>query len=93
MVVESRIPVPGKRIAARLIEEQAYLLDPRKEELQCLNEVGSFVWAQIAERRFSVAALGLAVVERFEVSHEEAARDLREFLIELESLGFIDYMD
>jgi hypothetical protein len=93
MVVETRIPVPGKRIAARLIEEQAYLLDPRKEELQCLNEVGSFLWARIGERRFSVSDLGLAVVEHFEVSAEEAAKDIRDFLAELESRGFIDYMD
>ena len=93
MVEDSRIPVPGKRIAARLIDERAYLLDPRKEELQCLNEVGSFIWDHIAQRTYTVAQLSALMVDHFEVSTSDARSDLRDFLSELESREFIQYRD
>ncbi len=93
MVQDSRIPIPGQRIAARLIDERAYLLDPRQEELQCLNEVGSFIWEQIAQRKFTIRELSSMVVDEFDVSLADAQKDLGEFLSELESREFVRYRD
>ena len=93
MIKDSRIPIPGQRIAARLIDDRAYLLDPRKEELQCLNEVGSFVWGQIALRTLSVSELNELIVEHFEIAPDQAYGDLKDFFAELESREFIRYRD
>ena len=93
MVQDSRIPIPGQRIAARLIDDRAYLLDPRKEELQCLNEVGSFIWEQIAQRTFTVSELCALIVEEFDVGQPDAKKDLNDFLSELESRDFVRYRD
>jgi hypothetical protein len=86
-----RIPVPGRRVASRVIDGQALLLDPGHDELQRLNPVGSFLWGLIKERRHDVAALHTALVEAFEVEPSLADTDLHEFLNDLEARGLIDY--
>lgn len=84
-----RIITPHPRIAARLIGGRALILDPRTDALQRLNEVGSFIWGLIAERRHDRAALCVAVVEAFEVEAEDAAADVDAFLDALEAKGLI----
>lgn len=86
---DPRVIAPHPRIAARLIGGRALILDPRTDALQRLNEVGSFVWGLIAERRHSRAALCAAVVEAFEVEPSAAADDLDAFLAELEAKDLI----
>ena len=86
---DPRIIAPHPRIAARLIGGRALILDPRTDALQRLNEVGSFVWGLIAERRHDRAALCVAVVEAFEVEADAAAADLDVFLDALEAKGLI----
>jgi hypothetical protein len=86
-----RIPVPGRRVASRVIDGQALLLDPGRDELQRLNEVGSFLWGLIKERRHDVDALRAALAEAFEVEPSAAGIDLQDFLNELEARGLIVY--
>ena len=86
-----RIPVPGLRVASRVIDGQALLLDPGRDELQRLNEVGSFLWGLIKEKRHDVEALRLALAQAFEVSPSVANTDLQDFLNELEARGLIVY--
>ena len=54
-----------------------------------LNEVGATVWQSLDGARPLSAVLD-AVVERFEVTREEAERDLREFLVQLEGAGLVE---
>ena len=86
-----RIPVPGLRVASRVIDGQALLLDPGRDELQRLNEVGSFLWGLIKEKRHDVEALRLALIQAFEVEPSVANTDLQDFLNELEARGLIVY--
>lgn len=90
---DARIPVPGRQIASRIIKGRALLLDPDRDELQRLNDVGSFVWSMILERRHSVAEIDAAVVESFEVDAQTAAADVQAFLEELEQRGLIAWRD
>lgn len=54
-----------------------------------LNELGSFIWDILPQAEDEQAILR-AVLEEYEVSEEEAARDIDEFLGEMEKLGLID---
>lgn len=86
-----RIPVPGHRVASRVIDGQALLLDPGHDELQRLNEVGSFLWGLIKLRRHDVETLQQALIAEFEVDASTAQTDLLEFLKELEARNLIIY--
>lgn len=80
---------PHPRVAARTIGGRALILDPRTDALQRLNEVGSFIWDRIVERRFDRDGLLAAVLDAFDVEPEAAAADLDEMLAELESRDLI----
>lgn len=86
-----RCPVPGRSIASRLVAGRALILDPAADQLQRLNDVGSFVWARILEGGYDVRRLTDAVVDTFEVEPSEAEADVDAFLDELAARGYIEW--
>jgi hypothetical protein len=67
----SRADQPRFRVAShvvsRLIQGRALVLDARRDEIQQLNEVGSYLWEQLMQGPQSEQSLVRAVMERFEV--------------------------
>ena len=88
---QDMIIVPSRRIAARIVQGQALILDPATDALQRLNEVGSFIWARIAERSHTAASIQVALVAEFEVGEAQAASDLSSFLEKLSKGDLIAY--
>ena len=86
------IIVPHARIAARVVAGQALILDPRNDALQRLNEVGSFIWAKVAERRHTLNEITQSVVEEFDAHHDTIRADLERFVTELFDRDCIDYI-
>ena len=86
-----RIITPSRRIASRLIQGQALILDPSTDALQRLNEVGSFIWARITERRHTTDAIRDAMIAEFDVDEAQAAQDLSTFLEKLADRDLIAY--
>lgn len=84
------IPVPSRRVASRVIDGQALLLDPAEDRVHMLNEVGTFIWTLVRERRHNVRDLCRAVASEFEVDDDTALADLQEFLRGLSERGFIE---
>lgn len=80
---------PHPRVAARTIGGRALILDPRADELQRLNAVGSFIWDRIVERRFDRAGLLAAVIEAFDVEPAVATADLDALLAEMRERDLI----
>ncbi|HXH05837.1 MAG TPA: PqqD family protein [Vicinamibacterales bacterium] len=58
------------------------------EALYVLNEVGAFVWARL-DGRHTVREIAAAVVEAYDVSLEQAERDVGELVAALESAGLV----
>ena len=85
------IITPSRRIASRLIQGQALILDPSTDALQRLNEVGSFIWARITERRHTVDSIRDAMIAEFDVDEAQAALDLSPFLEKLADRDLIAY--
>lgn len=54
-----------------------------------LNEVGAFLWARLPGAE-DEAALVDAVLEEYEVSREEAASDVAEFIAQLKELKIVE---
>lgn len=59
------------------------------ESIYTLNETAARIWELIDGQR-SVREIGDQIVEEFEVSAEEAERDLLELLAQLESFGAVE---
>ncbi len=83
--------VPSRRIASRIVQGQALILDPATDALQRLNEVGSFIWARITERCHTAASIQAALVVEFEVDEAQAESDLSSFLEKLSKNDLIAY--
>ena len=80
-------------MVSRRIEDEVILVPIRQnvadlESIYTLNEVGAHIWDQIDGRRTTAEILAL-MVGQFEVSEEEAQKDLREFIEQLSSIGAI----
>lgn len=84
------MPRPARRVASRVIDGRALLLDPAEDRVHVLNDVGSFIWTLVNERRHSVIDLARAVSDEFEVEEASALADTREFLAGLLAQGFVD---
>ena len=80
-------------IVSRRIEDEVILVPIRRnvadlESIYVLSEVGAHIWEQIDGRRTTAEILPL-ILEEFEVSEEEAQKDLTEFMQQLRSIGAI----
>jgi hypothetical protein len=80
-------------IVSRKIADE-FILVPIKQRasdvdsIYTVNEVGSFIWEQIDEER-PLTEIRDLIVNEFEVSNEEAEKDLIEFLQQLEQVGAV----
>ena len=74
---ESRLRrVPG--IAWRVVEEEAILVNVRRDEVIHLDPVGSFIWSRM-DGRAPLEEIAKALVEEFEVDLETAVDDILDF--------------
>ncbi len=63
----------------------------RVAELDCVytvNEVGSLIW-DLVEHGTPLSEIATAICSAYEVTPEEAVRDLGEFLTDLEAAGLV----
>lgn len=81
---------PSLRVASRLIQGRALLLDPRHDRLERLNDPGSFIWSMIVARCHTEEEIAAAMVVEFEVTLDVARADLHDFVAELSSKGLIE---
>lgn len=86
-----RIPVPAREVASRIVRGTATLLHSRRDELERFNEVGTFIWSKLLEKRHDVGAISAAITEEFEVDEATARADLEAFLSWLQTRGLIDF--
>ena len=93
MSVSKEIYSHHDSIVSRRIEEEVILVPIRQnvadlESIYTLSEVGAYIWEQVDGRRTTAEILPL-IVEGFEVTEEEAQKDLKEFIEQLSSIGAI----
>ncbi len=73
-------------VSWRTIEGQAVLVFNREGEIQVLNEVGTYVWEHMCE---PVEIMARGIASEYDVSEEEALKDVEAFLEELKGSGAI----
>ena len=82
---------PRAGAVSRIVADQALILDPTKDEIRQLNEVGSWIWSMILKSTYTRDDILNSLIEQFEVSPQHAATDLDEFLTTLQALSLIEY--
>jgi methyltransferase-like protein len=80
-------------IVSRRIEDEVILVPIRQNvadlgSIYTLNEVGAYIWEQIDGQRTTAEIVSLVAGE-FEITEEEAQKDLTEFIEQLSSIGAI----
>ena len=89
MPKEKRVPVATGEFCVRELDHATIVLSVDGEQMHALDEVGAFIWKAIDGQRGADEILELILAE-YEVSREEAARDLDEFLEQLTDRGLIE---
>ena len=76
-------------VVKEVVDDRAFLLDDRGQEMIVLNPVGTMVWDALDEDR-GAAAIAASLVDQFaDVSLEELERDVESFLEELREAGLV----
>lgn len=75
-------PVLHEQVAARVVDGAAVVVLADVGEVNILNSVGTRVW-ELCDGSRSVNDIVRVIVDEFEVSQEEASRDVQEFLASL----------
>lgn len=71
-------------VSWRVIEGQAVLIFNKEGEVQVLNELGTFIWEHAEEGPEEVVR---RIVAQYEVTPDEAKKDLEEFVSSLLASG------
>ncbi len=82
MKLAKKYPVLHPQVAARIIDGEAVIVLPESSQVNVLNEVGSCIWKLIDGTR-SVGEITEAIVAEYDVTAEQAERDVNEFIQEL----------
>jgi coenzyme PQQ synthesis protein D (PqqD) len=78
----NKYPVAHPQVAARIVDGSAVIVLADSGTVTVLNEVGTSVWELIDGTR-SIGAIVQAIESEYEVSLEEAARDVQELIQQL----------
>lgn len=81
-MLSNKFPAPHPQAAARVVEGAAVIVLPDAGTVHVLDEVGTRVWELLDGSR-SVAQIAQEIESEYEVSGEQAARDVEEFAMKL----------
>lgn len=76
-------------VVSRVLDGEAVLLDLKEGIYFGLNEVGTFLWEQIAEGA-TLSGLRAQLVAEFDVDEPTADRDLQDLVAELRRRGLVE---
>lgn len=75
-------------IAWREVAEESLVVDPRSGRIFPLNPVAAFIWKKL-DGSLELGKIREEIEKEFEISREEAAQDLNQFVEELKQADLI----
>lgn len=87
-VLQEIVPVKHPDAAARVYDEEAFVVLPHKGQYKILNGVGTRVWALIDGSR-SAGEIATLIADEYDTTYEAALTDVGEFLNALETNGML----
>jgi hypothetical protein len=86
--VGESVPVRHPDAAARVYDEEAFIVLPHKGQYKILNGVGTRVWDLIDGER-SAGDIARVIADEYDTSFETALSDVESFLNDLENNGML----
>lgn len=80
--------VQNEKVAYRVIEGSAVLVNPESSSLYWLNAVATRIW-ELADGRNSAEQMALVLCEEFEVDLETAIRDTEKMVRKFSDMGML----
>ena len=71
---------PAPHVVSRVVQGRALILDHQRDEVQQLNEVGSFIWDKIMKGQSTREEISKALFDHFETTQDQIEMDLSAFL-------------
>jgi len=87
-----QFPFKTKDTAHRVLSDEAIVVNFQNSFFYNLNPVGTFIWER-CDGEHTLEQIAGEMVEEYEVSPEEAARDCREFIDSLVEQGLLQWSD
>jgi len=81
--------VDPEKVAYRVTDNEAVLVQTDTSYYYCLNTVGTYIWGLLAERSHTETELALAVSREFEQPLNIVEADVRLLLADLKKEGLI----
>lgn len=78
-----------KRVAQRVIEGKAFVLDTKAKSLHSFNPTGTRIW-ELAGRGETIDSIAAAIAEEFEVGLADATKDVTAFLDDLRAKELVE---
>lgn len=82
----------SRELSIKKIDTETFILNRETSKIHSFNETGTCIWEQLQQNK-PVIELPEFLVRKFEVSYEEAEKDLHEFLNELKENNLIKITD
>ena len=79
----------AKRLAFRVIEGQAFIVDPKDKVMHSLNPTATRIWQSLGQGK-EPRDIARSIAEEFEVDAGRALEDVRSFLEELRSKQLLE---
>lgn len=79
----------AKRLAQRVIEGEAFVVDPKDKAMHSFNAVGSRIW-ELAGKVPDRMKIAETIAAEFDVTQAQAQRDVDEFLAKLKVMGLLE---
>ena len=89
MAIVNRYIIDPERIAWRVVDGEAVILNLGTGSYYSLDKIGTRMWQLISEKRACEEAIGL-IVSEYEAEKETIADDFLELISELKKEGLID---
>jgi len=80
---------PDPKVAHRLIEGRAFVMDPRCDTLHSLNDTATLIWKGLCAGD-SIEKIAADLAEEFDVSTEQGLKDARAFIREAAANGLLE---
>lgn len=87
-----KIPVKTKDIAHRVVGDEVIVVNFPNSNFYNLNPVGTFIWER-CDGKHSLEQIAGELIEEYDISPEEAAKDCQEFIGALVECGLLQWSD
>ncbi|MBI5379369.1 MAG: PqqD family protein [Nitrospirae bacterium] len=90
--MSDRYPAQNPRVAYRVLDGSAVLINPDDSTLYTLNPVATRIW-ELADGQLPISEIARRLYGEFQVEQEIALRDMEAFLQAFQEKGLLSLMD